>query len=50
VPEAEGKPNAERTNKKAEVIALMKSEKGATVAQILKATGWQMGADTAWNG
>lgn len=32
---------AERTNKKAEVIALMKRAKGATLAEIMKATGWQ---------
>ena len=30
-----------RTNKKAEVIALMKRAKGVTLAQITKATGWQ---------
>src|SRR5579864_3607400 len=33
--------NTERTNKKAEVIALMKRAKGATLAEIMKATGWQ---------
>ena len=31
----------DRTNKKAEVIALMKRAKGATLAEIMKATGWQ---------
>jgi Protein of unknown function (DUF3489) len=31
-----------RTNKKAEVIALMKRAKGATLAEIVDATGWQM--------
>jgi hypothetical protein len=31
----------ERTNKKAEVIALMKRAKGATLPEIMKATGWQ---------
>src|SRR5229473_2790940 len=36
-----GKPAAERTNKKAEVIAMMKRAKGATLAEIMKATGWQ---------
>ncbi|HYL34633.1 MAG TPA: DUF3489 domain-containing protein [Bryobacteraceae bacterium] len=36
-----GKPESERTNKKAEVIALMKRAKGATLAEIMKATGWQ---------
>ena len=35
------KPAAERTNKKAEVIALMKHAKGATLAEIMEATGWQ---------
>jgi hypothetical protein len=36
-----GKPKAERTNKKAEVIEMMKRAKGATLAEIMKATGWQ---------
>ncbi len=31
----------ERSNKKAEVIAMMKRPKGATLAQIVEATGWQ---------
>jgi hypothetical protein len=31
----------ERTNKKAEVIAMMKRAKGATLAEIVQATGWQ---------
>jgi len=35
------KPKADRTNKKAEVIAMMKRAKGATLAEIMKATGWQ---------
>jgi hypothetical protein len=30
-----------RTNKKAEVIAMMKRAKGATLAEIVDATGWQ---------
>ena len=34
-------PKAERANKKAEVIALMKRAKGATLAEIMKATAWQ---------
>ncbi len=36
-----GKPKADRANKKAEVIALMKRAKGATLAEIVAATGWQ---------
>src|SRR5579863_255369 len=35
------KPEADRSNKKAEVIAMMKRAKGATLAEIMKATGWQ---------
>ena len=35
------KPKADRSNKRAEVIALMKRAKGATLAEIMKATGWQ---------
>ena len=38
---AAGKPKTDRTNKKAEVIAMMKRAKGATLAEIMKATGWQ---------
>ena len=38
---AAGKRKADRANKKAEVIALMKRAKGATLAEIMKATGWQ---------
>ena len=30
-----------RSNKKAEVIAMMKCAKGATLAEIIAATGWQ---------
>jgi Protein of unknown function (DUF3489) len=36
-----GKPKVDRTNKKAEVIAMMKRAKGATLPEIMKATGWQ---------
>jgi hypothetical protein len=38
---AAGKPAAERSNKKAEVIVMMKRAKGATLAEIAEATGWQ---------
>jgi hypothetical protein len=38
---AASKPKADRTNKKAEVILLMKRAKGATLPEIMKATGWQ---------
>jgi hypothetical protein len=38
---AAAKPKADRTNKKAEVIAMMKRAKGVTLAEIMKATGWQ---------
>ena len=33
--------NSERSNKKAEVIALMKRAKGTTLTEIMRATGWQ---------
>lgn len=35
------KPKADRANKKAEVTAMMKRAKGATLAEIMKTTGWQ---------
>jgi cell division septation protein DedD len=35
------KPKADRANKKAEVIAMMKRAKGATLPEIMKATDWQ---------
>ena len=38
---AVSKPKSDRTNKKAEVIALMKCAKGATLAEIMAATKWQ---------
>ena len=42
VKKAAGKPKADGTNnKKAEVIAMMKRAKGATLAEIVEATGWQ---------
>ena len=33
--------SADRSNKKAEVIAMMKRAKGATLAEIMATTGWQ---------
>jgi hypothetical protein len=38
---ASSKPKVDRANKKAEVIAMMKRAKGATLPEIVKATGWQ---------
>jgi hypothetical protein len=38
---AAAKPTGKRANKKAEVIGLMKRAKGATLAEIVEATGWQ---------
>jgi Protein of unknown function (DUF3489) len=38
---ATGKPKADRANKKAEVIALMKRAKGGTLAEIMAVTKWQ---------
>src|SRR5271163_325505 len=35
------KPKTDRANKKAEVIAMMQRAKGATLDEIIKATGWQ---------
>ena len=35
------KPKANGRNTEAEVIAMMKHAKGATLAEIVKATGWQ---------
>jgi uncharacterized protein DUF3489 len=35
------KPNTDGPNKKAEVIAMMKRAKGATLPEIMKATDWQ---------
>jgi hypothetical protein len=36
------KPKTDRANKKAQVIAMLKRAKGATLAEIMKATGWQL--------
>ena len=38
---AAAKPKKDRTNKKAEVIAMMNRAKGATLAEIMAATKWQ---------
>ena len=38
---AAGKRQADRANKKAEVIAMMKRANGAALAEIVAATGWQ---------
>ena len=38
---ATSKPKPDRANKKAEVIAMMKRAKGATLAEIMAATKWQ---------
>jgi Protein of unknown function (DUF3489) len=35
------KSATERSNKKAEIIAMMKRAKGATLAEIMEMTGWQ---------
>jgi hypothetical protein len=35
------KSASDHTNKKAEVIAMMKRAKGVTLAEIVEATGWQ---------
>jgi hypothetical protein len=35
------KPKTDRANKSADVIAMMKRAKGATLPEIMKATGWQ---------
>ena len=38
---AAAKPAAERSNKKTEVIAMMKRAKGVTLAEIAEVTNWQ---------
>ena len=38
---AEAKPKTRRANKKAEVIDLIRRPSGATLAEIIEATGWQ---------
>jgi hypothetical protein len=40
-PRAQKGATESRTNKKAEVIAMMKRAKGVTLAEIMEATGWQ---------
>jgi len=40
-PKKADKTRPERANKKSEVIAMLKRAKGATLAEIMKATGWQ---------
>jgi hypothetical protein len=40
-PKASGAEEAQRANKKAEVIAMMQRAKGATLDEIMEATGWQ---------
>jgi len=40
-PKKADKPKSDGTNKKAEAIAMMKRAKGATLAEIMAATGWQ---------
>jgi hypothetical protein len=42
------KPKGDRTNKKAQVIAMMKRAKGATLPEIVKATGWQPHTAASW--
>jgi hypothetical protein len=40
-PRTQKGPTESRTNKKAEIIAMMKRAKGATLAEIMEVTGWQ---------
>ena len=40
-PKKQGKPTAHRASKKAEVIAMLRRSKGATLAEIMAATKWQ---------
>jgi hypothetical protein len=40
-PARKGGDKGERTNKKADVIAMMRRAKGVTLAEIMEATGWQ---------
>jgi hypothetical protein len=42
------KPEGDRTNKKADVIAMMKHAKGVTLPEIVKATGWQPHGIAVW--
>jgi len=41
VKKAARKPKSDRSNKKAEIIAMMQRAKGATLDEIMKATDWQ---------
>jgi hypothetical protein len=40
-PARKGGDKGERSNKKADVIAMMKRAKGASLAEIMEVTGWQ---------
>ena len=40
-PAKKASKTGERSNKKAEVITMMERAKGATLAEIMEATGWQ---------
>jgi hypothetical protein len=40
-PAQKGAKTGERSNKKTEVVAMMERAKGATLAEIMEATGWQ---------
>ena len=40
-PKKAGRQDTERSNKKAEVIGLMRRAKGVTLVEIMEATGWQ---------
>jgi hypothetical protein len=42
-----GKPKADRANKWAEVIAMMKRAKGAALTEIMAVTKWHLGGPAA---